>query len=57
MSRLGRFDDARNDIKRALEKDGQNAEYYRLQAEIERGAGDLVAADQAIRQAAVYEQV
>ena len=55
LSRLGRFDEARNDIKRAIEKDSQNAEYYRLQAEIERGAGDLTAADQAIRQAAIYD--
>lgn len=55
LSRLGRFDEARNDIDRAIEKDGQNAEYYRLLAEVERGAGRLVAADQAIRQAAVYD--
>ena len=55
LSRLGRFDEARNDIKRAIEKEGQNVEYYRLLAEVERGAGNLVEADQAIRQAAVYD--
>lgn len=55
LSRLGRFDEARNDIKRAIEKDPQNPEYYRLLCEIERGAGNLAAADQAIRQAAVYD--
>ena len=52
---LGRFDEARADIEKAIEKDGRNVEYYRLLAEIERGAGHWVAADQAIRQAAVYD--
>ena len=55
LSRLGRFDEARNDIKRALEKDAQNPEYYRLLCEIERGAGNLSAAEQAIRQASIYD--
>lgn len=41
--------------KRAIEKDSQNAEYYRLLSEIERGDGNLVAAEQAVRQAAVYD--
>ena len=52
---LGRFDEACTDIEKAIAKDGQNVEYYRLQAEAERGAGDWVLADQAIRQAAVYD--
>ena len=52
---LGRFDEARADIEKAIEKDGRNVEYYRLLAEIERGAGHWVAADQAIRQAAAYD--
>ena len=55
LSRLTRFDEARADIKRAIEKDSQNAEYYRLLSEIERGDGNLVAAEQAVRQAAVYD--
>lgn len=55
LSRLGRYDEARNDIKKAIEKDGQNAEYYRLLAEIERCAGRLPEAEEAIRQAAVYD--
>lgn len=55
LSRLGRFDEARNNIKKAIEKENQNAEYYRLLAEIERTAGQLNAADEAIRQAAIYD--
>ncbi len=54
LSRLGRFDAARSDINRAIEKNGEDAEYYRLLAEIERGSGNLDAADKAIRQAAIY---
>ena len=55
LSRLTRFDEARANIKRAIEKDSQNAEYYRLLSEIERGDGNLAAAEQAVRQAAVYD--
>lgn len=55
LSRLGRFDEARNSIKKAIEKESQNAEYYRLLAEIERGASQPNAADEAIRQAAIYD--
>ncbi len=52
---LGRFSDARADIKRAIERDAENVSYYRLLSEIERGAGDMKAANEAIRQAAMYD--
>ncbi len=51
---LGRFDEARTDVKRAIEKNGDNADYYRLLSAIERGVGNLQGANEAIRQAALY---
>lgn len=55
LSRLGRFDEARSSLKKAIEKDAQNPEYYRLLCEIERCAGNLPAAEQAIQQAYIYD--
>ncbi len=52
---LGRFNEARTDIKRALEKESENVAYYRLLSEIERSAGNMQAAGEAIRQAALYD--
>ncbi len=51
---LGKFDEARADIKHALEEDDENIKYLSLLSEIERSAGNLQAADEAIRQAALY---